>query len=282
MSLRRIGRAVAEAPSSVGRWCRPAADEGVLDPRRRPVRDDASLRALVREICHEERYLRYGYRRVWAVLWRRYGRRHNRKTVYEIMKAEGLLQPKVRWKPQRPWRVGKMCPSGPHQAWQMDMTSFQLADLRPLFLMVVVDCWSRRIVGWALDRRCRAREWVAALRSALETAGLHDKAACAPLTVRTDNGSQPCSRAFVEFLHTRGITGQYTGYNAPDDNAFVERVIRTIKEEEIWLNLYDTWTEAHEAMERYVDFYNNERLHSQLDYRSPAEFEAQSRSLKVA
>jgi putative transposase len=78
----------------------------------------------------------------------------------------------------------------------------------------------------------------------------------------------------AEFLAAHGITGQYTGYNAPDDNAYVERIIRTIKEEEIWPNLWDTLGEARQAMETYVTYYNHERLHSALDYRTPSEVAA--------
>ncbi len=87
----------------------------------------------------------------------------------------------------------------------------------------------------SLDTRCRAGEWTAAVCMALEARGLMDKAACEELglVLRSDNGSQPSSKRFVEFLAAHGIRGQYTGYNAPDDNAYVERVIRTIKEEEI-------------------------------------------------
>ena len=78
------------------------------------------------------------------------------------------------------------------------------------------------------------------------------------------------------------IQGEYTGYNAPDDNAFVERVIRTIKEEEVWPNLYDTWIEAHEAIEKYVNFYNENRIHSALGYETPKEFEDDFATQKAA
>ena len=60
-------------------------------------------------------------------------------------------------------------------------------------------------------------------------------------------------------------------YNAPDDNAYIERVIRTVKEEEIWPNVYDTTSEANSAIEAYVNYYNAERIHSALDYRTPNE-----------
>jgi putative transposase len=78
------------------------------------------------------------------------------------------------------------------------------------------------------------------------------------------------------------IKREYTGYNAPDDNAFVERVNRTIKEEEIWANHYDSWSEAHEAIEKYIAFYNNKRIHSALDYKTPKEIEEEYYALKAA
>ncbi len=100
--------------------------------------------------------------------------------------------------------------------------------------------------------------------------------------MRSDNGSQPCSKAFVEYLGSIGVKGQYTGYNAPDDNAFVERVIRTIKEEEVWPNLWDTVSEAREAIDNYLTYYNNERIHSALDYATPKEIADANNALKAA
>jgi hypothetical protein len=82
--------------------------------------------------------------------------------------------------------------------------------------------------------------------------------------------------------------GQRAGYsrffhsNAPDDNSYVERVIQTVKEEEIWPNLYDSLSEARSAIEDYVRYYNNERIHSALDYRTPNEFAAAYNTLAAA
>jgi putative transposase len=206
----------------------------------------------------------------------------NRKTVWRIMHEEGLVQPKVRRRARRPKRVEKMRPAGPNEAWQIDMKGFELSDMTRLFLVLVTDCFTREIVGWTLDRRCRASEWVSALRMALEARGLLTKEACGGLTVRCDNGSQPCSKRFVEYLGKTGVRGQYTGYNAPDDNAYVERLIRTVKEEEIWCNEYDTLREAREAIDAYVKYYNNERMHSSLDYRTPSEVRAAHATLAAA
>jgi putative transposase len=243
------------------------------------VSGDPGLIEKVKALCLEDRHRTYGYRRIHALLRKRHGTDVNRKTVRRIMHSEGLSQKRIRFKPLRPWRLEKMRPKRPNECWQIDMTSFVLSDMTPLYLEVVIDCFSRKIVGWGLDRRCRASEWIAAVRMALERQKLPD---CQGLILRSDNGSQPCSKKFVEYLLKTKIQGQYTGYNAPDDNAFVERVIRTIKEEEIWPNLYDSWSEAHEAIEKYLEYYNNDRIHSALDYKTPKEIEDEFFTLKAA
>ncbi len=92
----------------------------------------------------------------------------------------------------------------------------------------------------------------------------------------------PVRNTSLKFLE-HGIKGQYTGYNAPDDNAYVERVIRTIKEEEIWSSDYDSLSEAGDAIADYASYYNQERLHSSLDYRTPNEVnEAHQSTLTAA
>lgn len=204
----------------------------------------------------------------------------SRKTLVGIMRQLRYAQKRLRYKPMRPKRVERMTPNAPNKAWQIGMTSFALADLKPLFLIVVIDCHTRKIVGWALDTRCRAKEWGSALRRALEEQGLMERETRSELVLRSDNGAQPCSKYFVELCAQLGVRTQFTGYNAPDDNAFIERGIRTIKEEEIWLNCYDNWCEAHEAADAYVQFYNSQRIHSALNYKTPNEVEAACFPLK--
>jgi len=274
VSIRRLARAAGEPVSTVGAWVRPATGEAKGSRRRRPVADDPVVRRAVRSLCQDPRHLTWGYRRVWALLRRQRGLCVNKKTVWRIMHEEGLVRAKVWHRPRRPRRVERMRPTRPNAAWQIDMTSVRLSDLTPLFLVTVIDCYTREIVGYTLDRRCRASEWVSAVRMGLEGRGLVTKDACGGLTLRSDNGAQPSSKRFVEFLGRVGVRGQYTGYNAPDDNAFVERVIRTVKEEEVWPNEYDTVAEAQEAIARYVRYYNEERIHSSLGYRTPREFSA--------
>ena len=280
ISIRRLARTFREPVSTVGRWVGPERKK-VAKQRCCPVSGDRLLRTRVGDLCDQPRNRTFGYRRIWALL-RREGVIVNKKTVWRIMHDMGLSRPKIWHKPARPKRVEKMKPAGPNCGWQIDMTSFALSDFTPLYLVMVTDCYTRKIVGWTLDRRCRASEWVGALRMALESQGLTTKEACKRLTLRSDNGSQPCSKKFVEYLGKTGVKGQYTGYNAPDDNAYIERVIRTVKEEEIWPNVYDTLSEARAAIEAYVNYYNNERIHSALGYRTPNEVAAVYSTLAAA
>ncbi len=231
----------------------------------------ADLREKIRTLCLEPRERMRGYRMIRARLLRRHKIRVSRKTVNRVMRELGLSQPRICRKPARPKRVERMRPSCPDQAWQIDMTSFQCSDLRPLYLVTVLDCSTRQIVGWNLNDRCKATDWSSAVRMALESRGKTTKEACSGLVLRSDNGAQPSAKHFVEFLGKHGVRGQYTGYNAPDDNAYVERVIRTIKEEEIWSSDYDSLSQAHESVESYIRYYNGVRLHSSLDYQTPDE-----------
>jgi putative transposase len=281
LSVRRLA-AVLEVPSgTVGRWVAVRGDRPPRE-RARPVSGDMEFLGKVKALCEEPMHRTYGHRRIRALLRRRYGIRVSRETVLRAMRKLGLVQPRIRRREARPKRVEKMRPTGPNESWQIDMTSLQLSDLNTVYLVAVIDCYTRQVVGWSLDRRCRASEWVAAVRMGLEGRGLVTKESCAGLVLRSDNGCQPCSRDFREYLSKAGVRGQYTGYDAPDDNGYVERLMRTIKEEEVWANVYDSFAEAHAAIDRYVRYYNAERIHSALRYQTPDEVNAAANVTLVA
>ena len=158
-SGRRLARALEEPVSRVGRWGRevPALDVPPSPRRQREGPEEAVLRERIRALCAGPRHLTFGYRRITALL-RRQGQGVNRQRVSRCMREMGLTRPRVWHRPQRPRRVERMRPERPNQAWQVDMTSFQLASLPGLFLVVIIDCFTRQIVGWTLERRCRASD----------------------------------------------------------------------------------------------------------------------------
>ena len=170
LSIYRLALSFEEPRSTVGRWALPAGQTDVRK-RRCPVSGDPEIVSKLKEVCLKDRYRTYGYRRIHAIL-RREGVHINRKTVLKIMRENGLTQPKVWRRPKRPRRVEKMSPQRRGQSWQIDMTSFQISSCATLFLVVVIDCFTREILGWTLSRRCRASEWTAAVRMALDSSGL--------------------------------------------------------------------------------------------------------------
>ncbi|MBU3990916.1 MAG: DDE-type integrase/transposase/recombinase, partial [Gammaproteobacteria bacterium] len=220
ISIQRLSRAFKEPRSSVARWVSASPQKESRSNRPCPVSGEASLRQRIQELCDEPRHRTFGHRRIRALLKKRFELVVNRKTVLKVMRELKLTRPKMWHRPWRPKRIEKVHATQLNEHWEIDMTSFQLSSLMPLFLVVVIDCCSREIVGYTLDHRCRAKEWVAALRQALEARGLTSKAAAQSLKVRSDNGAQPCSKAFVEYLGASGATGEYTGYNAPDDKGY--------------------------------------------------------------
>ena len=272
LSIGRLSVAFSEPRSTVGRWVRSPEPRIKSDSKRCPVSGCPDLREKIKAICLEPRERMRGYRMVRALLRRRHGICVSRKTVNLVMRR----------KPLRPKRVERMRPTRPNQGWQIDMTSFQRSDLRPVYLVTIIDCFTRQLVGWHANDRCKATDWSSAVRMAQESRGMTTKEACSGLVLRSDNGSQPSSKHFVEFLGQCGIQGQYTGYNAPDDNAYVERIIRTIKEEEIWCSDYESLSEARECIDDYVRYYNRDRLHSSLEYQTPDEVYEASISSQLA
>jgi putative transposase len=170
ISVRRLAQAFQIPVSTAGRWIETRkANCKQSSQRSCPVSGDHRLREVIRSLCQKDRHQTYGHRRIRALLLRHHGLTVNHKTVYRVRRDLGLLQPRVWRRPQRAKGVERMRPSKPDQGWQIDMTCFELSDLRRVYLTVVIDCFSRQLVGWTLDQRCRASEWISAVRQGLES-----------------------------------------------------------------------------------------------------------------
>ena len=100
-------------------------------------------------------------------------------------------------------QVERMRPRRPHQAWQIGMTSFQRSDLRSVYLVSIIDCYTRPLVGWPANDRCKASDWSSAFCPVLESRGLRTKESCSDLVLRSENGAEPSSKHFVEVPRTR-------------------------------------------------------------------------------
>jgi transposase InsO family protein len=145
----------------------------------------------------------------------------------------------------------------------------------------VLDWYTKKIVGWNISLRSRADEWKEALDMAIQRefpGGVRGSG----LKLISDNGSQPTATSFMRDMTTPGIEQIFTSYDNPKGNAETERVMRTIKEEIIWLNEFASFEEAKEQISRWIqEDYNKLYVHSQLGYMSPEEFEARYEEKRI-
>lgn len=238
----------------------------------RPVRDGGAeaeaLLPVMRRIIGEHPF--WGYRRIWAWLCFREGWKVNKKKVYRLLKEHHLLVPQRELRAKRTPQTRKPQPTEPNQWWGIDMTKWLVPAAGWVYLVAVTDWYTRQLLGYHLGLRARAAEWIAALEQAV--ASLPDSPR-KPLSLMSDNGSQPTSTAFFAAGQKLGVTQAFTSYNNPKGNANTERFFRTFKEEVVWPNDFKTYEEAKAKVEEWLKNYNTQYLHSALGYKSPAEFE---------
>ena len=185
------------------------------------------------------------------------------------MRMLNLLCPRIKKRVHRK-KAERVFADAPNRLWSIDMTGLMLSTLQRLFLVIVMDVFTRRIVGWHLSTRCRSGEWICALEHAVNQEfpnGVRDK----DITLRSDNGSQPTSAAFCNVLDTLHIKGEWTGFNCPEQNGHIESLIGTLKRDFIWADEYETFDEAYRMIQCAVHEYNSDHPHSSLLFMSPDE-----------
>lgn len=222
----------------------------------------------------------YGYRRVTKELHRR-GMPVNHKRVQRVMRA--LLAPPSRRR--RPvvmaeglaadaavypnLRAG-VVPNGPDQLWVADLTYVRVA-LRFVYLAVILDAWSRRVVGYAVGPMLDARLPLAALDAAVEA-----RQPAPGCIHHSDRGTQYASRRYRDALGAAGLRGSMSRPGNPYDNAHAESFMKTFKHEEALLTPYQSMDDLLTRIPHYLEHtYNHLRLHSALGYLPPSEFETQ-------
>ena len=217
----------------------------------------------------------WGYRRMTAWLNHREGYSVNRKRIYRLMRENSLLVEQKRYKAVRTSQRSKPRATRPNQFWGIDMTKFMMPGLGWCYLIVVLDWYTKKIVGWKVSLRARTLEWKDALDLAICEEfpwGARDQG----LKLISDNGSQPTSVSFIRNTSLMKIEQIFCSYNNPKGNAETERVIRTIKEELLWLNEFTSFEESRDGIENWIrEDYNRLYVHSALGYQSPEEFQQQ-------
>jgi transposase InsO family protein len=243
-----------------------------------PARADADLRDHIQRLSLEHRH--YGYRRIAAQL-RREGQIVNAKRVLRLMREDNLLCLRA-----RPFVPGATMsrhgfavvpnltrglePTGLDQIWVADITYVRLGEAF-VYLAVVLDAFSRKVIGWALDDHLEARLAIEALDRALAA---RDPAPQS-LIHHSDRGVQYACGDYIERLEAREIAVSMSRPANPYDNAKAESFMKTLKAEEVNGKAYATLEDARRDIGAFIEtVYNAQRLHSALGYKPPVEFEA--------
>jgi putative transposase len=240
-----------------------------------PKQAETSLRDRVQRLCLE--YRQYGTRRITHFLQIE-GLPVGRKRIRRLMYEDNLLVLRKRryvvtTDSKHSYAIyhnliREFKPAAINQLWVADLTYIRLREAF-IYLAIILDAWSRRVVGWAIGESLEAELAVSALRCALA-----DRPVPPGIIHHSDRGIQYCSHAYVEQLTAAGFVISMSRSGNPYDNALAESFMRTLKCEEVYLHQYRDIVDARERIGQFLeDFYNKRRLHSSLGYQSPVGFE---------
>lgn len=211
----------------------------------------------------------FGTRKI-AVCLKSEGHLVNRKRVRRLMRLMGLKAIYRRPRTSKPDPGHKTCPylldgmkiTRPNQVWAADITYIPMAR-GFLYLVAIIDWYSRYVLSWRLSNTLEADFCVEALEEALRKGS--------PDIFNTDQGAQFTSEAFTGLLEQHGVRISMDGKGSYSDNLFIERLWRTVKYEEVYLKAYQDGRDARISIGNYFRFYNTERPHQSHGYRTPAE-----------
>jgi putative transposase len=249
---------------------------------RAPRVEETAVRDRVQRLCLNKENRYYGYRRI-TVLLQREGWCVNHKRVLRIMRDDNLLcLRKPAFRPgttdsRHGWRIWPnlarhLVPTTTNQLWVADITYVRLAEAF-VYLAVILDAFSRKVVGWALADHLRAELALEALDMALASREVIPGG----LVHHSDRGIQYACGNYIEQLEAVGIQPSMSRAGCPYDNAMAESFMKTLKQEEVNGADYRNLAHARAEIGLFLEqVYNRQRLHSALAYQSPEEYEQRS------
>ncbi len=233
------------------------------------------LRQRISEIALK--YPFYGYRRIYALL-RRKGILVNHKKVYRIYRELNLQRPKRKKKIRVKNSLIESMPAlkltkliYPNAVWVTGFIHDSLTNNRVLRILIIQDAYTKKVVGYRIGRSITAEEVTDTLKEAISVYGK-------PHILHSDNGPEFEFKLLNSFLNTNRITREFIEKGKPYQNGIAESFMDKFRDECLNLNMFKSIEEAKEVIENYINFYNKERPHSSLNYKTPIEFE---RSLAI-
>jgi len=220
----------------------------------------------IREIKSDHPF--WGYRRVWAHLHFVDGLPVNKKRVYRLMREHHLtVKPNHKLKAKRLSGRKKPRADRPNQWWGIDMTKV-MTDSGWVYIVIVLDWYSKKVVGHYSGIQAKTCHWLEALDKGLNRQ-FPDGVRGHKLHMMSDNGSQPTSISFMKACSRMDVKQAFTSYNNPKGNADTERMMRTLKEELLWLTEWFGETDLKIALDKWIEEYNETYLHSTHGYKPP-------------
>jgi len=270
--IRLMCRALAVSPAGYYAWR--------VRPESQRSRQNRTLRATIR-VLHRESRETYGSPRIWDALVKQ-GHRIGEHRVARLMRQDG-----IRAKTVKKWRATtqsnhrlpvaentlnrQFTVAAPNRVWAGDLTYVWTTE-GWLYLAVILDLYSRRVIGWAMGQRLTVDLAERAL-----TMALANRAPTAGLLHHSDRGSQYAATSYQQVLAAHGVTASMSRKGNCWDNACIESFFGTLKRELVYHRHYATRDEAKQDIFEYIEvFYNRKRRHSTLSYDSPAEYEARA------
>jgi len=217
----------------------------------------------------------WGYRRIWSYLKYRQGIAVNKKRIYRLMKEQNLIvTPEKRLKAKRGPMRPKPIAQYPNHFWGIDMTKIKMASWGWLYLTVVLDWYTKEIIGHSISMQSKTDDWLNALEQAINIRFPHgikdtDKK---QLFLISDNGCQPTSQRFMMNCSLLGVKQIFTTWSNPKGNSDTERVMRTIKEDIVWPYEWDNPFDFQIRLAHWIHEYNTDFPHQSLNNMTPTQF----------